>query len=63
MSQLTKIKYSRNQWKCKAKERGDADRYLRKQLTRVKSERDQAKQALKEARRALEQEDLLSEAP
>ena len=49
MSQLAKVKHSRNQWKRKAKERGDQDRYLRKQLVRVKAERDQAKQALKEA--------------
>ena len=57
MSQLSKVKHSRNQWKHKAKERGDQDRYLRKQLARVKAERDQAKQALKEAqarRRQLE---------
>ena len=53
MSQLAKVKYSRKQWKRKAKERGDEDRYLRKQLARVKSERDQAKQALKEAQARL----------
>ena len=46
---------SRNQWKRKAKERGDQDRYLRKQLARVKAERDQAKQALKEAQAYLRQ--------
>jgi hypothetical protein len=53
MSQLAKVKHSRNQWKRKAKERGDQDRYLRKQLARVKAERDQAKQALKEAQARL----------
>ena len=53
MSQLAKVKHSRNQWKRKAKERGDQDRYLRKQLARVKAEHDQAKQALKEAQARL----------
>jgi hypothetical protein len=55
MSQLSKVKHSRNQWKHKAQERGDQDRYLRKQLARVKAERDQAKQALKEAQARLRQ--------
>jgi hypothetical protein len=53
MSQLSKVKHSRDQWKQKAKERGDQDRYLRKQLARVKAERDQAKQALKEVQARL----------
>jgi len=57
MSQLSKVKLSRDQWKRKAKERGDQDRYLRKQLARVKAERDQAKQALKEAQARLPQLD------
>jgi chromosome segregation ATPase len=55
MSQLAKVKHSRNQWKRKAKERGDQDRYLRKPLARVKSERDQAKQVLQEAQARLRQ--------
>jgi hypothetical protein len=55
MSQLAKVTHSRNQWKRKAKERGDQDRYLRKQLARVKAERDQAKQALKAAHAYLRQ--------
>jgi hypothetical protein len=55
MSQLSKVKHSRNQWKHKAQERGNRDRYLRKQLARVKTERDQAKQALKEAQARLGQ--------
>jgi hypothetical protein len=53
MSQLSKVKHSRDQWKQKAKERGDQDRYLRKQLARVKAERDQATQALKEVQARL----------
>ena len=47
MSQLSKMKHSRNQWKAKAKQRSDHHGYLRKQLARVKAERDQAQQALK----------------
>ncbi len=46
MSQFSKVNHSRRQWKDKAKQRGDDNRYLRKQLARVKAERDQAKQAL-----------------
>jgi hypothetical protein len=48
MSQFSKVNHSRNQWKGKAKQRGDANRYLRKQLARVTAERDEAKRALKE---------------
>jgi hypothetical protein len=55
MSQLSKVKYSRNQWQHKATERGDQDRDLRKQRARVKAERDQAQQALKEAHARLRQ--------
>ena len=55
MSQLSKIKHSRNQWKAKAKLRSDQNRYLRKQLTRLKAERDQAKGALKESQSRLRQ--------
>lgn len=36
-------------------QRGDDNRYLRKELARVKAERDQAKQALKESQRHLRQ--------
>src|SRR5436853_7431651 len=55
MSQLSKIKHSRNQWKAKAQQRSDHNRYLRKQLARVKAERDQAKQDLKETQTRLRQ--------
>jgi hypothetical protein len=48
MSQLSKVNHSRHQWKGKAKQRGDDNRYLRKPLARVKAERDQAKRALQE---------------
>jgi hypothetical protein len=55
MSQLCKVKHSRNQWKAKAKQRSDHNRYLRKQLARVKAERDQAKQDLKATQSRLRQ--------
>ena len=55
MSQLGKVKHSRNQWKAKAKQRSDHNRYLRKQLARVKAERDQAKQDLKATHNRLRQ--------
>ena len=48
MSQLDKVTHSRNQWKAKAQQRSDHNRSLRKQRARVKAERDQAKQDLKE---------------
>jgi hypothetical protein len=50
MSQQSKLKQSRQQWKQKAKERADQNRYLRKELERLRQERDRAKQALKEAK-------------
>ena len=55
MSQLYKVKHGRKQWKDKAMQRGDQNRYLRKELARVKGERDQAKQALKESETRLRQ--------
>ena len=55
MSQLSKVKQGRKQWKDKAKLRGDQNRYLRKELTRLKAERDQAKQRLQENQARLRQ--------
>ncbi len=55
MSQLSKVKHSRDQWKRKAKERGDQNRYQRKQLARLKAERDRATEALKLAQSRLSQ--------
>jgi septal ring factor EnvC (AmiA/AmiB activator) len=54
-SQRSKGKHSRNQWKAKAKQRSDHHRYLRKQFARLKAERDQAKQELKETQTRLRQ--------
>jgi hypothetical protein len=51
MSQQSKLSQSRQQWKQKAKERAEQNRYLRKELERLRQERDRAKQALKEAKK------------
>jgi hypothetical protein len=51
MSQQSKLRQSRSQWKQKAKERAEHNRYLRKELARLRKERDHAKQALKEAKK------------
>jgi len=55
MSQLSKVKHSRDQWKHKAKQRGDRDRYQRKQIARITAERNQATKALKAAQARLHQ--------
>ena len=55
MSQLSKVKHSRDQWKAKAKVRGDHNRYQRKQLARIRAERDQATADLKRAQTRLTQ--------
>src|SRR5688500_5607330 len=47
MSQVSKMKHSRDQWKAKAKQRGRAERYERREKMRIKTERDQLTQALK----------------
>src|SRR5712691_9472752 len=49
MSQLSKVTHSRNQWKHKATQRGDRDRYQRKQHVRISAERDRVTKALKAA--------------
>src|SRR6266436_4552405 len=55
MSQLSKVTYSRHQWKDKDKQRGDRERYQRKLLARVSAERDRVTKALKEAQGRLRQ--------
>jgi hypothetical protein len=55
MSPLSKVKHSRNQWKHKAKQRGDRERYQRKQIARISAERDRATNALQEALARLQQ--------
>jgi hypothetical protein len=55
MSQLSKVKHSRHQWKHKATQRGDHNRYQRKQMARLTAERNRATQALKAAQARLRQ--------
>jgi len=55
MSQLSKVTHSRNQWKHKAKQRGDRDRYQRKQHAHISAERDRLTTALKAAQARLQQ--------
>jgi len=55
MSQLSKLQHSRDQWKHKAKQRGERERYQRKQTARISAERDRAIQALKATQAHLRQ--------
>ena len=55
MSQLSKVKHSRQQWKHKATKRGDRERYQRKQHARITAERDRVTTALKAAQARLQQ--------
>jgi hypothetical protein len=54
MSQFSKIKHSRNQWKHKAMQRGDQERYQRKRIARITAERNRLSKALKETRARLQ---------
>jgi hypothetical protein len=55
MSQLSKVRQSRTQWKHKATQRANQNRYQRKQLARVKHEQNRTAKALKEAQARLRQ--------
>ena len=55
MSPWSKVRPSRHQWQQKAPQRADQDRSLRKQLSRVKTERECATNALKETQAGLRQ--------
>jgi hypothetical protein len=57
MSQQSKLRQSRQQWKQKAKERAAHNRCLRKELERLRKERDRAKQALQEANKQRRQKE------
>lgn len=54
MSAPSKLTQSRAQWKQKASRRGDENRYLRKELRRVKAERAIDKQRIHQAERQLQ---------
>ena len=47
MSQLSKMKHSRDQWKEKAKQHGKGERYERREKARIKAERAQLTRTLK----------------
>lgn len=47
MSQLSKVKHSREQWKEKAKQHGQGERYERREKARIKAERAQLTRTLK----------------
>ena len=55
MRQFSKMKHSRDQWKHKAKQRGERDRYQRKQNARISAERHRVTKALKETQARLRQ--------
>ena len=52
MSSQSKLRQSRERWKLKASTRADEDCYLRKELARVKNEREQLKKSLKKIGRS-----------
>jgi len=55
MSQFSKMKHSRDQWKHKATQRGERERYQRKQNARLKAAHNRATKALKETQARLHQ--------
>jgi len=55
MSQRSKLIKSRREWKEKAVRRADENRQLRKEVNRVKKERNQYKERAKKAEKALEE--------
>src|SRR5882762_2045860 len=55
MSQLSKLTHSRNQWKYKAKLRGEGERYQRKQNARLKAQYNRTRHALTETQARLRQ--------
>ncbi len=57
MSQQSKLRQSRDQWKRKAKERAEHNRYLRKELARIRQERDRSHQARQETQERLRQQE------
>ena len=68
MSQLSKVKHSRDQWKHKATQRGDHNRSQRKQIARLTAECHRVTAALKAAQARLRQlesppPELVADAP
>ena len=52
MSSQSKLRQSRERWKLKASARANDNRYLRKELARVKNERDQFKKKTEKIERS-----------
>ena len=52
MSSQSKLRQSRERWKLKASARANDNRYLRKELARVKNERDQLKKKTEKIERS-----------
>ena len=63
MSAASKIKHSRQRWKQKAKSRADDNRYLRKELERLKRERNAYKERAKQAEAELRRRPKATSAP
>ena len=53
MSKVSKLKVSRENWKQKSVSRGKTNRYLDKELKRIKNERHHDKEQLQETRALL----------
>jgi hypothetical protein len=53
MSQISKLRQSRNQWRRKAVERAEENRYLRKELARVKEDRNRSRKEPKDPEESL----------
>lgn len=63
MSSLSKVKQSRAEWKQKANRRGDETRYLRKELRRVKTDRDTYKKRAQQVESQLNAQLHLNKSP
>jgi len=59
MSQFSNVHRSREQWKHKAKQRGERECYQRKQNARLRADRDRATKTLKETQARLRQLDRI----
>lgn len=56
MSVISKLKHSRTNWKSKSRKYGKKARYLERQISRIKKERNAYKKAVRKIKKQLEQE-------
>ena len=63
MSSQSKLRQSRARWKSKAGGRAQENRYLRKELSRVKKERDRFKHEAKQAQGQLQDREYRDQSP